>query len=229
MIKHIKKAVAKTLIGKYLKKMLYKVPVDVSFEGSKKYWDNRYVASGNSGSGSYGNLSAYKADFLNAFVEKNGIESVIELGCGDGHQLSLATYPMYYGFDVSQKALDICNTMFKDDASKQFLLVTEENLAHRKAALSMSLDVIYHLVEDKVYEEYMSSLFDSSQRFVIIYSSNYDERIAVHVLSRKFTSWVDKNRTNWNLILHEKNPYPYTPSDPDHTSISDFYVYEKGV
>ena len=228
-MKQIKKAFAKTFIGRRLKKILYKAPNSDSFAGSKEYWENRYLESGNSGSGSYGNLSLYKADFLNAFVEKNKIESIIELGCGDGHQLSLAKYPMYYGFDVSQKALDICTNMFKDDASKQFLLVNEENLKSVKAPLSISLDVIYHLIEDGVYEDYMSSLFESSNRFVIIYSSNYDERIALHVLSRKFTTWITKNKKNWKLVNHEKNPYPYNPIEPDHTSISDFYVYEKGV
>lgn len=227
MLKQIKRTVAKTSFGKLLKKMLGKKPAQDTFEGSKEYWENRYLEAGNSGSGSYGNLSKYKADFLNKFVDEHKIDSVIEFGCGDGHQLSLAKYTMYYGFDVSQKALDICITMFKGDASKQFLLVNENNLKNRKAPLTMSLDVIYHLIENRVYEDYMTSLFECSDRFVIIYASNYDERIAPHVLSRKFTNWVSKNKANWKLKLHEKNPFPYSPTNPDHTSISDFYVYEK--
>jgi SAM-dependent methyltransferase len=227
MLKQIKRTVAKTSFGKLLKKILGKKSAQDTFEGSKEYWENRYGESGNSGSGSYANLARYKADFLNKFVDEHEIDSVIEFGCGDGHQLSLANYPLYYGFDVSQKALDICTTMFEADMSKYFLLVNEENLKNRKADLTMSLDVIYHLIENNVYEEYMSSLFDSSERFVIVYSSNYDERIAPHVLSRKFTTWVEENKKGWKMMTHEKNPYPYDPSYPDHTSIADFYIYKK--
>lgn len=43
------------------------------------------------------------------------------------------------------------------------------------ADLSLSLDVIYHLVEDEVFETYINTLFKSARRYVIIYSSNSDD------------------------------------------------------
>ena len=55
---------------------------------SSKYWENRYKAGGNSGSGSYSNLAIFKAEIINSFVKDNKIESVIEFGCGDGQQLN---------------------------------------------------------------------------------------------------------------------------------------------
>ena len=73
----------------------------------------------------------------------------------------------------------------------------------------------------------METLFNASSKYVIIYASNYDERIAPHVLSRKFTTWVEENKEDWKMITHEKNPYPYDLNDPDNTSIADFYIYEK--
>ena len=33
-------------------------------------------------------LAAFKADFLNGFVIEKNVESVLELGCGDGNQLA---------------------------------------------------------------------------------------------------------------------------------------------
>ncbi|MEP0263906.1 hypothetical protein [Dokdonia sp.] len=227
MLSDLKRKIGKTKLGKKLKKVLGKGSVANDFKGSKSYWEKRYVQEGDSGSGSYGRLSLYKAKFLNQFVEEKNIDSVIEFGSGDGHQLTLAEYPNYIGFDVSQKAIDLCETLFKDDNSKTFLLVTEENLKEKEAALTMSLDVIYHLVEDEVYTAYMETLFNTSSTYVIIYASNYDKRIAPHVLSRKFTTWVEENKTQWEMITHEKNPYPYDPSNPDHTSIADFYIYKK--
>ena len=49
-----------------------------------------YASGGSSGPGSYGRLAAGKADFLNRFVEDHQIKTVLEIGCGDGNQLSLA-------------------------------------------------------------------------------------------------------------------------------------------
>jgi hypothetical protein len=63
------------------------------FKGSSNYWNRRYKDGGNSGPGSYDRLAEFKADFLNRFVGENRITSVVEYGCGDGAQLSLARYP----------------------------------------------------------------------------------------------------------------------------------------
>src|ERR1700689_4886366 len=68
---------------------------------SPSYWDSRYAGGGNSGDGSYGNLAKFKASVLNQFVAENRIASVVEFGCGDGNQVSLAEYPRYVGIDVS--------------------------------------------------------------------------------------------------------------------------------
>ena len=63
------------------------------FTGSASYWEHRYAYGGNSGAGSYGSTACAKADLLNSFLKDERLLSVIEFGCGDGHQLSLADYP----------------------------------------------------------------------------------------------------------------------------------------
>src|SRR5258708_24901292 len=68
-----------------------------SFQGSSAYWEDRYRTGGNSGAGSYNSLALFKAEILNAFVRANGVQKVIEFGCGDGNQLSLFEYPCYIG------------------------------------------------------------------------------------------------------------------------------------
>ena len=153
--------------------------------GSPTYWgERRYDQGGNSGDGSYGESAAHKAAFLNAFVEEHGIQSVIEFGCGDGAQLSLATYPQYVGMDISPKAIEICRKKFAGDSTKRFLHPGE---AVEPADLALSLDVIFHLVENGTYRAYMKQLFAASKRFVLIYATNYDKRSDVHVRHRHFT------------------------------------------
>ena len=151
--------------------MLYLLGIRKKWEGSAKYWQNRYLTGKTSGSGSYNRLSHFKAKIINDFVKDNYIKSVIEFGCGDGNQLLLAEYPSYIGYDVAMEAIHICKDKFSTDPSKRFVWSGDKNfVCTQKADLVLSLDVIYHLVEDEVYEKYMRQLFESSNKYVCIYS-----------------------------------------------------------
>ena len=89
----------------------------------------------------------------------------MEFGCGDGHQLALADYPCYIGLDVSAAAIRLCKDRFSDDRTKSFFLYDGECFVDRvglfSADLGISLDVVYHLVEDAVFDAYMRHLFES--------------------------------------------------------------------
>lgn len=195
------------------------------FDGSGDYWERRYAAGGTSGAGSYSELAAFKADVLNEFVAAEGIRSVIEFGCGDGNQLSLARYPAYTGLDVSDTAIAQCRERFAGDASKAFRRM--DDYAGETAELSLSLDVIYHLVEDPVYEQYMQVLFDAAERFVVVYSTDTDRNPvlqAPHVRHRRFTDWVEANATDWSLCRHVPNRFP-TKGLLGKGSNADFYIF----
>lgn len=101
-----------------------------------------------------------------------------------------------------------------------------------KADLTLSLDVIYHLVEDSIYETYMKRLFSTSRKYVCIYApddENYNNTtvLAPHVHVRKFTEYISANINGWELVQIQKNKYPWDPEKPDDTSWSDFYIYLK--
>ncbi|MCI2235399.1 glycosyltransferase family 2 protein [Helicobacter sp. CaF467b] len=204
-----------------------------------EYWEIRYKKSevtknqrrgkiGPSGAGSYNNLAEFKAEILNKFVSENNIIDVIEWGSGDGNQLSLAQYPHYIGIDVSQTAIDGLKIKFADDKTKEFYEINEYFKQERKKAdLSISLDVIYHLIDDGIFDQYMQNLFESASKFVVIYSSNKEEFLAQHVKHRKFSDWVLKNVKGWRLMQVIPNRYPYDENNPDFTSFADFYIYTK--
>jgi hypothetical protein len=223
MKEHLKKI---PLIGKMLK-LLNRTFKHLKFKNSTNYWESRYAKGGNSGSGSYDHLAEFKAEVINEFINENKINTVIELGSGDGNQLKYAKYSNYIGFDVSETALKLARIKFKDNAQYQFKHIND--ISNHSASLTISLDVIYHLVEDNIFNEYMENLFNSSLKYVIIYSSNQNECIgddSIHVKHRKFTDWVEINKPDWVLIKHIPNKYPY---DGDYitSSFADFYIYEK--
>ena len=195
-----------------------------------EYWERRYQRGGTSGAGSVGPLAQYKAEILQQIVADHEISSVIEFGCGDGDQLSLANYQRYIGLDVAPMAIRTCKEKFSQDVTKSFYLFeptcfTDHHQLFR-AEMAMSLDVIYHLVEDNVYESYMQALFSAAEKLVVIYSSNQQtaERFP-HVRHRVFADWVEQNASDWTLAAHYPNPYGKNVNAEVY-SPADFYVYK---
>lgn len=192
---------------------------------SKNYWETRYKTGGNSGSGSYDEIAKFKAEIINDFIFNNRIKSVLDLGCGDGNQIKYFKIDDYVGFDVSKTAIEICKEKYKHDIKKKFFLFENkkyfEVINQFKPELSLSLDVIYHLVEDDVFEQYIHDLFYGANKFVIIFSTNFDKTEDIHHRNRKFTDFIDKNIYGWKLEKVIINPFkgPLTNAD--------FFVYKK--
>jgi hypothetical protein len=198
----------------------------LAFQGSTSYWESRYRNGGTSGAGSYGRLADFKAAILNEFVRTRNVCSVVEFGCGDGAQLELAEYPRYVGVDIATASVERCSARFAHDHTKHFYLSAGFPNSLGKFDLSLSLDVIYHLVEDSVFDAYMRSLFASSQRYVVIYASNYDAQTNTsHVRHRKFTNWIAKNAREWQPVGYIPNRFPFDPTRPDDTSFADFHFF----
>ena len=222
----------RTLIKK-LAMSITKLLKKISFYGSQQYWESRYAAGGTSGAGSYGQFAEFKGQVLNSFVTDFNISSVIEFGCGDGNQLSLANYQSYIGLDVSKTAIKLCKERFKHDKTKSFFLYAPNCFVDMcsvfKAELALSLDVIYHLVEDEIFELYMKHLFSASDKFVIIYSSNTEVNkpfSVSHVRHRCFTECIEKNFPEWKLIKRITNEQ--LPENYKKTKVwADFFIYEK--
>ncbi len=159
-------------------------------------------------------------------MQANDIRSVIEFGCGDGNQLSLADYPAYIGLDVSQSAIKICKSRYSGDATKSFFIYDGacyvDNGKYLSAELAISLDVLYHLIEDDVYHSYMDHLFSAGQRFIVVYSTNDEiDDGAAHVRHRRFSDWVESNRADWQLARKVDGPGMGSRR-------ADFFVYGRG-
>lgn len=199
------------------------------------YWEDRYRHGGTSGAGSYGRLAKFKASVLNEFVEENGISRVLEIGCGDGNQLSLSNYPRYVGLDISAAAVELCRKRFERpewDFYHYSSQVASDIVSRFSPQLMISLDVIFHLVEDAVYESYMRNLFcidiEFSPDYVIVYSSNGNFSVEnVHTCNRVFTKWVERHASEWRLVKEIKNPFQWDPGNPEETSFSNFFIFRK--
>ena len=178
---------------------------------SKEYWENRYKSGDDSGIGSKGLLAYYKSSVINDFVEKNNVQTACELGCGDW-LFSLFKIPEFTGYDVSEFVIERNKNRYKHKFTTQLTDLTSYDL-------TISMDVILHLMEEEVYQQYMKNLFRLSNKYVIIYSPDKDQIFSgIHNKFRKFSPDVPKD---FELIQFIDNPYKgeYTQAD--------FYIYRK--
>ena len=199
------------------------------------YWEDRYAQGKDSGSGSYDRLALFKANFLNEFIAENNIYSVTELGCGDGAQLGLNEYPKYIGLDISQTSIEKCKKIFQGDTSKTFFYYQPDNFHPDQyvSDISISLDVIYHLSDDHIYEEYLTHLFSLGRYYVIIYSNSEEfyshgvnER-SEYVRFRNFLKDITQRFPSWKLVDAVPNRYPFNTTLNTSTSFADFYIFKK--
>jgi hypothetical protein len=175
----------------------------MSIFNSKTYWQNRYKNRGSSGSGSKGNEAIKKSEYINNIIDKYNIKSVNDYGHGDCNQLKHMKEVEYYtGYDVSDDARNMCLSIFSNNKNYKFI---DDISKFKKADLALSLDVIYHLIEDEVYQDYLEKLFSISD-IVLIYSTDQDLSSGCHshVKHRKFTSYIKTHFVDF--YLEDKNP-----------------------
>ena len=165
-------------------------------EFSRRYWEARYRWGGDSGKGSRGDIAARKAEFVNAFCREYGVSSLVELGSGDGVCASQIKVDQYLGLDLSQDAVLRARRRISAPTHR-FLaipgdspeaIVAKVKLHHggNLPQVSLSMDVILHLVEDSVYEAYLKTLFAISARYIVVFSSDADGPDEVHVRHRAY-------------------------------------------
>lgn len=194
------------------------------------FWNEHYLHNGNSGTGSYNRLAEFKAEIVNEFIISRGIQTVAEIGCGDGNQLSLIHYPYYVGIDVSKVIIEKDREKFRDFKNYSFFhsLTEREKYIHKSFDMTISMDVIFHLLEEDVFQAYMDDLFTLASKYVVIYSSNHEEYTRwPEYRHRNFTGYVAEHHPEWELIRYIPNKYPYIIGQEEMTSASDFYIYKK--
>jgi SAM-dependent methyltransferase len=193
------------------------------FHGSALHWQRHYEHGGDSGPGSYGESAAYKADLINKVVRERDIRSIIELGCGDGNQLTYLDVDQYIGLDISKVAIERCIKRHGDNAKRSFIWYDQDHfhdpLRIVTADCAMSLDVLFHLIEDDVFARYIGNLFNCGRRFVIIYGLDEEQVRPGHVSvrTRKYSDYIAARFPEFRIALYvAKNE-----------NFGDFYLYER--
>jgi hypothetical protein len=124
---------------------------------------------------------------------------------------------------------------FADDPSKSFALYDPECFSDSAglitADLVLSLDVIYHLIEDGVYDLHLRHVFGAARRYVVLFTSDAENpslsgEFAPHVRNRPVLRDVAERFPAWRLRERIDNPRPWSRENTS-GSIADFFVYER--
>ena len=69
----------------------------------------------------------------------------------------------------------------------------------------------------------------STNKYVCIYSSNFERPQNQHERRRKFSDYIEKNFPEFELIEEIQNEYPYDFTKPNETSLSHFFSIKRYV
>ena len=195
---------------------LFRNKLTKDFTDSARYWEERYYYGGNSGKGSYFQKAAEKAAYLNAKINEYNIDTIVDIGCGDGNNLKLFESRNYYGFDVSKTIIVSNKKLYDQDKNKKFMLIDDyfdktlmdiRNGKDTKNLICISFDVIGHLVEDNVYRAHLENFSSLNPDYLIV--SNYDgdreyDLSMPHIKHRNYSKDLINN--GWKLIdVHPTN------------------------
>jgi len=193
--------------------------MEINKKQTKNHWNNTYVTGGNSGVGSYRkDLYEYKLNFIKKLIVNQNIKSVFDFGCGDGHQLSEIVVgkdvESYIGIDISPYIIEENKKKYKD---KIYYNLEEYEFDKKDTFdLVLCLDVLYHIMEENLFNQTIGNLFKLSKKYVLIYAVDKD---LLHSSTMHFRTFTNKIPNNYKLIETEKLP--------DNVVQTTFYLYEK--
>jgi len=184
---------------------------------SDKYRDERYKEWGNSWEWSYWENAIYKANFINEFVKSHSIQSAVEIWCWDWANLWLYRIQWYTWYDVSKKAIEMCDEMYKDDTTKEFY-VNNENTELHQAELSLWIDMIYHIFPRAKREKMIDKIIEAWNKYVIFYTViNCQPRVEGSCMNDY--NFIEYIESKWRKYTIEESTPP--------ASIAKFVVIEK--
>jgi SAM-dependent methyltransferase len=113
-------------------------------------WGKNEYGEGTSGEGSKLETAKPYLDYVNNFIEKNNIRSILEIGCGDGvllKHLKLPSNVSYTGYDVVDGILEKNKNLFPDYSFENKNIDKEE---FPYFDLILCKDVFIHLPNKKI-------------------------------------------------------------------------------
>lgn len=135
------------------------------------YWEERYKGGGTSGKGSVGAEKEWKWSVIDRYGAR--LDDVIDVGCGDLSFWDARPLPeRYIGIDISPTVIERNKTKLPN---LKFICSSADRLLDiGRSRTVLCLDVLFHIMDDDVYEKILENLaaYSSGLIFVHTWSAN---------------------------------------------------------
>lgn len=131
------------------------------------YWEEHYKKGGTSGAGSIGEYRRWKWEIIDKYAKS--VDDVIDVGCGDLSFWEGRDFPNHYtGIDISQT---IVERNRKSRPNLTLLCSSAEDYVNiGTATIVFCLDVLFHIMDDSIYEKILSNLTRYSSHWIFIFT-----------------------------------------------------------
>jgi hypothetical protein len=129
-------------------------------------WDSHYRAGRSSSAGPRAKNGPWKRAMILKYVHSFG--DVIDLGCGDLSFWKGLECDKYIGIDISLFIVEKNRQLFP---GRQFICSPGERLIKGLSAeVVLCSDVLYHVLEDKAFEQILRNLTEYSRKWIFVYT-----------------------------------------------------------
>lgn len=202
-----------------------------SFE--QNYWEPWYQREEiGSGDGSRGILLEYKANSLNAIYEKYHVGNVFDFGCGDGYLVSKLNCKTYYGVDISETSVKLCNERVnkpnfyfeKGHFYEQTIDVVAYNYTSKfkvSPDIVTCIDVLYHIIDEAVFNKTVENIFSIGAKVVVLYTIPDEKALDKYIAGmypRTMAPILSKVAKDYTMVERKKIQLG---------SNADFFIYLK--
>jgi SAM-dependent methyltransferase len=156
------------------------------------YWDDRYQGGRSSGVGSEGDEAEWKRALIEFVIETYEIESILDLGCGDGQLM----FPIlkerqdlkYTGVDISEFIINKNREVdgFKSEVEFECADIVEGFQTFKSFDLVIMMDVLFHASSDYRHEMAIRTMLQSFNRVALFsyWNEGADHKHAEHCFYR---------------------------------------------
>ena len=131
----------------------------------EKYWDNRYKTGGNSGLGSISKNRDWKWEIIKKYC--SDLNNIIDVGCGDLSFWEGKDCKNYVGIDISPFIIQKNRDLRKN---WQFICNSADIRQDIKANTVFCFDVLFHIMDERVYKKILENLTYYSEDIIFIYT-----------------------------------------------------------
>lgn len=135
---------------------------------SARHWEQRYINNRDSGEGSYGEVATLKLNLIKEHIPEDEVKSILDFGCGDfvfGSRISFYfKRASYLGIDQSKFIIERNKYIY----NSRFTFQEGQTVPPEKFDLVVCDDVLFHIIDEKDYNNLLQALNQSYSKFLIL-------------------------------------------------------------